>query len=116
METMCGSEPSAVSIEVMRLCVAGSFRLPWSTLKYDERKGGYIVNLDKRMLENAPTYDMDEDFRWTPDYGRQVDKYYNAGVTYSAFGAAATIALSRSRTTMSIGGTPGSSFTSRETW
>jgi sporulation protein YlmC with PRC-barrel domain len=52
--------------------------LPWSTLKYDERKGGYIVNLDKRMLENAPTYDMDEDFRWTPDYGRQVDKYYNA--------------------------------------
>ena len=30
--------------------------LPWSTLKYDERKGGYIVNLDKRMLENAPTY------------------------------------------------------------
>ena len=45
--------------------------LPWSTLKYDERKGGYIVNLDKRMLENAPTYDMDEDFRWTPDYGRR---------------------------------------------
>jgi hypothetical protein len=52
--------------------------LPWSTLKYDERKGGYIINLDKRMLENAPTYDMDEGFRWTPDYGRQVDKYYNA--------------------------------------
>ena len=52
--------------------------LPWSTLKYDETKGGYVVNLDKRMLENAPTYDMDEDFRWTPDYGRQVDKYYNA--------------------------------------
>src|SRR5712691_5330458 len=25
--------------------------LPWSTLKYDERKGGHIVNLDKRMLE-----------------------------------------------------------------
>ena len=33
--------------------------LPWSTLKYDERKGGYIVSLDKRMLENEPTYDMD---------------------------------------------------------
>jgi hypothetical protein len=52
--------------------------LPWSSLKYDESKGGYIVNLDKRMLENAPTYDMNEDFRWTPDYGRQVDKYYDA--------------------------------------
>ena len=52
--------------------------LPWSTLKYDESKGGYVVNLDKKMLEDAPTYDMQGDFRWTPDYGRQVDKYYNA--------------------------------------
>jgi sporulation protein YlmC with PRC-barrel domain len=52
--------------------------LPWSTLKYDETKGGYIVNLDKRILEKAPTYDMNEDFLWTPAYGRQVDKYYNA--------------------------------------
>jgi hypothetical protein len=23
--------------------------LPWSTLKYDEGKGGYLVNLDKQM-------------------------------------------------------------------
>jgi hypothetical protein len=52
--------------------------LPWSTLKYDESKGGYLVNLDKKMLENAPSYGMDEDFLWTPDYGRRVDKYYNA--------------------------------------
>jgi sporulation protein YlmC with PRC-barrel domain len=52
--------------------------LPWSTLNYDESKGGYIVNLDKKMLENAPNYGMNEDFRWTPDYGRRVDKYYNA--------------------------------------
>ena len=37
--------------------------LPWSTLKYDESKGGYIVNLDKKILENAPTYDINEDFR-----------------------------------------------------
>jgi hypothetical protein len=57
--------------------------LPWSTLRYDENKGGYVVNLDKRMLENAPTYDMGEDFRWTPDYGREVDKYYNAPTYWS---------------------------------
>ncbi len=50
--------------------------LPWSTLKYDQVKEGYVVNLDKKMLEGAPTYDMDEDFMWTPDYGRRVDKYY----------------------------------------
>ena len=52
--------------------------LPWSTLKYDESKGGYVVNLDKQVLEAAPSYGMNEDFRWTADYGRQVDKYYNA--------------------------------------
>ena len=52
--------------------------LSWSSLRYDERQGGYVVNLDKKMLESAPSYDMDEDFLWTPEYGRRVDKYYNA--------------------------------------
>jgi len=50
--------------------------LPWSSLKYDKQKEGYVVNLDKRTLEGAPSYEVDEDFRWTPDYGRKVDKYY----------------------------------------
>ena len=50
--------------------------LPWATLKYDEQKGGYVVNLDKKLLEGAPNYDADSDFEWTPDYGRKVDSYY----------------------------------------
>jgi sporulation protein YlmC with PRC-barrel domain len=52
--------------------------LPWSSLTYDESKEGYVVNLDKRKLENAPTLDPDEDFEWTPDYGRSIDRYYGA--------------------------------------
>ena len=52
--------------------------LPWSTLNYDDRKSGYVVNLDKKMLENAPTLDPDDAFEWTPDYGRRIDKYYGA--------------------------------------
>ena len=52
--------------------------LPWSTLHYDESMGGYVVNVDRKMLEDAPTYDANDDFRWTPDYGQRVDKYYNA--------------------------------------
>jgi hypothetical protein len=51
--------------------------LPWSALTYDERKGGFVVNLDKKQLEGAPTIDEDN-FRWTADYGRTVDKYYGA--------------------------------------
>jgi len=52
--------------------------LPWSSLKYDERQGGYVINLDKKMLEQAPTMDAGQDFTWTADYGRRVDKYYGA--------------------------------------
>jgi len=50
--------------------------LPWATLKYDEMKSGYVVNLDKKQLEDAPTYDSSHDFKWTPEYGRKVDSYY----------------------------------------
>jgi len=50
--------------------------LPWATLKYDTQKGGYVVNLDKKQLEGAPSYDRDSEFKWTPDYGRKVDSYY----------------------------------------
>jgi sporulation protein YlmC with PRC-barrel domain len=52
--------------------------LPWGTLKYDVQKGGYVVNLDKKLLEGAPNYDSDSEFKWTPDYGRKVDSYYKA--------------------------------------
>lgn len=50
--------------------------LPWSTLKYDQEQSGYVVNLDKQTLESAPTHEGD-DFAWTSDYGRRVDKHYN---------------------------------------
>lgn len=51
--------------------------VPWSQLKYDMDKSGYVVNLDKTRLEGAPSYDHD-DFSWTPEYGRTVDKYYGS--------------------------------------
>jgi len=53
------------------------YPLPWSQLRYDTRKGGYVVNIDKEKLKDAPSIDRDtRDFMWTPDYGRGVDKYY----------------------------------------
>ena len=52
------------------------YPLPWAALKYDTRKGGYIVNLDKEQLENAPAYEADQQIDWTPDYGRRVDSFY----------------------------------------
>jgi uncharacterized protein YrrD len=31
--------------------------LPWAALKYDAEKGGYMINLDKKQLLDAPNYD-----------------------------------------------------------
>jgi hypothetical protein len=36
-----------------------------------------VVDVDKETLERAPSYESD-DIRWTPDYGRSVDRYYGA--------------------------------------
>jgi hypothetical protein len=52
--------------------------LPWAALKYDTDKGGYVVNLDKNRLESAPSYERGSNFKWTPDYGREVDAYYDS--------------------------------------
>ena len=50
--------------------------LPWNMLTYDERLGGYIVNLDRERLENAPTYAEDE-LAWSdPKFGTTVTDYY----------------------------------------
>jgi sporulation protein YlmC with PRC-barrel domain len=34
--------------------------LPWSLLKYDTLKDGYVVPLDKAQIEAAPSYSSDE--------------------------------------------------------
>lgn len=52
--------------------------LPWSTLAYDIAKGGYLVDLEKKVLQEAPSYDRNTEFSWTPEYGRQVDSYYKS--------------------------------------
>jgi sporulation protein YlmC with PRC-barrel domain len=52
------------------------YPLPWSQLTYDVGLGGYVVDLDKRVLEGAPNYERGQTFEWTPEYGRTVDKYY----------------------------------------
>lgn len=41
--------------------------LPWRALTYDTRLGGYVVDIDKDRLDDAPRYGADEDPQeWTP--------------------------------------------------
>jgi sporulation protein YlmC with PRC-barrel domain len=51
--------------------------LPWKALNYDPAQGGYVVDLDRRQLENAPSYAANETGLWDdPAYGRRVSDYY----------------------------------------
>ena len=56
------------------------YPLPWSMLTYDTDKGGYVVDLDKELLKNAPRYERDSEPVHDRDYSRSVYDYY--GVTF----------------------------------
>ena len=34
--------------------------VPWSILDYDQKMGGYVVPVDRNMLDKAPAYGLDE--------------------------------------------------------
>jgi hypothetical protein len=51
--------------------------LPWRLLNYDVQQGGYVVDLDRKRLEGAPSYAASETPNWADSsYGHRVDKYY----------------------------------------
>jgi hypothetical protein len=52
--------------------------LPWSVLTYDPLMAGYLVNLDRRMLENGPTFEPDEAVDWNSEaLNRRLHDYYS---------------------------------------
>ena len=53
---------------------------PWEMLTNETSKGGYVVDLDKERLEDAPRYSSGHEPTYDRDYGRSVYSYY--GVTY----------------------------------
>ncbi len=58
------------------------YPLPWDMLTYDTTQGGYVVNLDKSVLESAPRYDHGDEPAFDRDYGRQVYDYYGLSYPY----------------------------------
>ena len=51
--------------------------LPWNVLTYDPGQGGYVVDLDRSMLEGAPSYSSSEMPDWSSrDWNRRVEDYY----------------------------------------
>ncbi|MBT2305155.1 PRC-barrel domain-containing protein [Variovorax paradoxus] len=54
------------------------YPIPWSMLKYDTSKNGYVVPLDKARLEGAPRYGTDDMPDYDDTYRSSVDKYYGS--------------------------------------
>jgi sporulation protein YlmC with PRC-barrel domain len=53
------------------------YPLPWSMLKYDTRLSGYVVNLDKKVLEGAPAYESRDRIDWDDEkWSRRVHDHY----------------------------------------
>jgi hypothetical protein len=56
------------------------YPLPWNVLDYQPDKGGYVVDLDKDQLKDAPSFERGRDPAFDRDYGEQVYTFY--GITY----------------------------------
>jgi len=52
------------------------YPMPWSILKYDTVKEGYVVPLDKARIEGAPRYPDSDAPAYTQEYSRKVNGYY----------------------------------------
>ncbi|WP_449221579.1 PRC-barrel domain-containing protein [Tistrella mobilis] len=51
--------------------------VPWEVLKYDTSKEGYLVNLTRDQLENAPAYDRGDERRlYDRTYEESVHRHY----------------------------------------
>lgn len=62
------------------LGVGGEFRpIPWSKLKYDREIGGYVVDIEPRVLEGAPAFAAGAEPRWGDRaYEENLHTYYGA--------------------------------------
>ena len=54
------------------------YPLPWNRLTYNERLGGYEVNISEPQLKNAPKYGQHQNWDWTDQRARQIDTYYGS--------------------------------------
>jgi hypothetical protein len=59
------------------------FPVPWNSLKYDTRLGGYRTNLTEAQLKGAPKYNRATDWDWNNrENDRKVHDYYKTPLWY----------------------------------
>ena len=81
---MVGKRSGRVAYAVLSfggmLGVGGSYYpLPWNQLTYDTGRGGYVVDLDKDRIKEAPSFGSSDDPFADPAFGQRVTEYWSAG-------------------------------------
>ena len=57
------------------------YPLPWQSLKYDTRLGGYVTGVTEDQLRGAPKYADEREWDWGDvASGRRVDDYYGVNI------------------------------------
>jgi len=57
------------------------YPLPWQSLKYDTKLGGYRTGLTETQLKGAPKYSNDNAWNWSdPARTRSVNDYYGVAI------------------------------------
>jgi sporulation protein YlmC with PRC-barrel domain len=52
------------------------YPVPWATLKYDTKLGGYVLGLTRDELEQAPKYSESQGWNWSRENDQRVYDYY----------------------------------------
>lgn len=50
--------------------------IPWDAFRYEEKEGGYVAAIDKRLLEGSPSFRPDSAPIFDEAYGRRVTDYF----------------------------------------
>jgi hypothetical protein len=57
------------------------YPLPWQSLKYDKRLGGYVTGITEQQLRGAPRYGEDAEWNWSDVAGnRALNDYYGVPI------------------------------------
>jgi hypothetical protein len=62
--------------------------LPWDILNYDPSEGGYVVDLDRTGLQNAPSYTGTNEPNWSDaEWNNSIGKHYRVSFPAGSPGA-----------------------------
>lgn len=88
---------------------ASLFPLPWPLLEYDEAAGGYILDVTKEDMADAPRFEASAEPEFSPEYRREILLFYRPSAnraSSSSSGTSEGLNASNNRSTASSDSQP----------